>query len=152
MLSTFTPRSSQAYMTRLIARTPARWPKLTLLPWSFAQRPLPSMMIPTWCGIPRELFSTRGAGRSSDLHHLGFFRPRDVLDAADVGVGDLLQALQRPFCLVLGDLALLLHPLHPVDLVAADVADRDARLLGFLPDHLHVVPPALLGEGRDGNP
>src|ERR1700704_1146244 len=142
MLSTFTPRSSQAYMTRLIARTPARWPKLTLFPWSFAQRPLPSMMIPTWCGIPRELFSTRGDGRSSDLHHLGFFRSGDVLDAADVGIGDLLQALQRALGLVLGDVALLLHPLHPMDLVAADVADRDARILGLLADQLHVIPPA----------
>src|SRR3982074_3545568 len=131
MLSTFTPRSSQAYMTRLIARTPARWPKLTLRPWSFAQRPLPSMMIPTWCGM-------RGGVKErlevpSDLHHLGFFRSGDVLDAADVGVGDLLQPLHRALGLVLGDVAFLLHPLDPVDLVAADVADGDTRLPRLLP-------------------
>src|ERR1700674_4965439 len=137
MLSTFTPRSSQAYMTRLMARTPARWPKLTLRPWSFAQRPLPSMMIPTWCGI-------RGVVKGwlevpSDLHHLGFFRSGDVLDAADVGIGDVRQSLHGALGLVLRDLALLLHPLDPVDLVAADVADGDARLLRLLADHLHVV-------------
>src|ERR1700738_1616644 len=129
MLSTFTPRSSQAYITRLMARTPARWPKLTLFPCSLAQRPLPSMMIPTWCGTPRELFSTRGDGRSSDLHHLGFFRSGNVFDAADVDVGDLLEPLQGALGLVLRHLALLLHPIHPVDLVAADVANRHAGLL-----------------------
>src|ERR1700694_1618381 len=116
MLRTFAPRSAQAYMTRLMALTPARWPKLTLRPWSFAQRPLPSMMIPTWCG-------TRGPGwltldrRSLDLHDFGFFRSCDVLDAADVDVGDLLEPLQRPLGLVLGHLTFFLHPLDPVDLV-----------------------------------
>src|SRR5438067_9940628 len=50
MESACTPRSSQAWRTRLIERTPARWPKLAGRPWRRAQRPLPSMMIPTWRG------------------------------------------------------------------------------------------------------
>src|SRR6266702_6903700 len=50
MESTWTPRSSHAWSARLIARTPARWPKLAGRPRRRAQRPLPSMMIPMWRG------------------------------------------------------------------------------------------------------
>src|SRR5713101_5067016 len=51
MESAWTPKSSHAWSTTLIARTPARWPKLAGRPRPRAQRPLPSMMIPMWRGI-----------------------------------------------------------------------------------------------------
>src|SRR6267142_6203632 len=152
MERTCTPRSSHAWSTRLIARTPARWPKLAGRPWRRAQRPLPSMMIPMWRGIwelkveqsvpggPRggetrivrtvrdrtpgtslRVRTIRGGEGPLDLHYFGFFATRERVDLLDLGFSDLLQPGVRPLRLVLGDLALLLHLIDAVQLVAAHV-------------------------------
>src|SRR5437879_1035000 len=104
------PRPSQPYITRLIARTPARWPNECGRRRWRAQRPLPSMMMPTWRGTaPWSAGSTVTGGleavTSSDLHHLGLLALRDRVDPAGVAVGDLLELLAGPPGLVLGDLA-----------------------------------------------
>src|SRR5207302_5653369 len=75
-----------------------------------------------------------------------------VAPAPAVQAGAPLPALARPLGRVLGDLAVLLQAIDAVDLVAADVADRDPRLLRRVADQPHVVAPALLGEGRDRDP
>src|SRR5438067_9062202 len=93
-------------------------------------------------------------GRSTsllDLHYLGFFSARQGVDLLDLALGDLLQASMRSLRFVFRDVALLLHLIDPVQLVAADVADRDARLFRLLPDELHVLAPSLLGQRRDGD-
>src|SRR4030088_1497973 len=90
--STLTPSFSHASRTRLMARTPARWPKLAGRFWRRAQRPLPSMMIPMCRGIWESKVSKAyrvglkvedrtppsppwpspaGEGTDSDLHKLG---------------------------------------------------------------------------------
>src|SRR5260370_42049871 len=70
----------------------------------------------------------------------------------DLGFGDFLQARGASFGVVLGGLALLLHLFDAVHLVAAHVADRHARLLGFTTHQLHVLAPALFRQRRDCHP
>src|SRR5207302_9036516 len=105
MESAWTPRSSHAWSTRLIARTPWRWPKLAGRPRPRAQRPLPSMMIPTWRGtgeskgeesVPIAAVFSRaplpwGRGKSSplDFHDFGFFAAGQGVDLLDLRFGDL---------------------------------------------------------------
>src|SRR5215467_6759565 len=144
-------------MTRLIARTPARWPNECGRLRLRAHRPLPSMMIPTWRGgAPGGAGTTDGAAwaavTASDLHHLGLLALADGVDLRRVGVGDLLELVARALGVVLGDVAGALLLVDVLELLAAHVADGHARLLGALLDHLHVLAPALLGERRDGHP
>ena len=84
-----------------------------------------------------------------DLHHLGLLSAGQRVDLLDLRLGDLLQAGVGALRVVLGHLALLLHLVDPVQLVAPDVADRDPRLLRLLPDELDEVAAALLGQRRD---
>src|SRR5579864_5238131 len=178
MESTLTPSTSQASRTRLIARTPARWPKLAGLPRRRAQRPLPSMMIPMWRGIRSSKIEQSvpvgftpvgpdypgfragqlpdspdypGGRLRSDLHDFLFFASGKPVDALDLGFGDLLQARVGSLGIILGNLAILLQLVDAVQLVAPDVPDRDPRLFRLLPDELHVLAAALLGQGRDGH-
>src|SRR5437764_11844330 len=62
------PSFSQPPRTRLMARTPARCPKLWGRPRRRAQRPLPSMMIPTWRGTAGSFIVERRLpeGRTGD--------------------------------------------------------------------------------------
>src|SRR5436190_9984925 len=89
------------------------------------------------------------SGSLSYFHHLAFFPARQGVDFLDLGFGDLLQTPGGSLRFVLGHLALLLHVIHAVQLVAPDVANRDPRLLRLLADELHVLLAALLGERRD---
>src|SRR5215469_5406014 len=153
------PRSSQAYITRLIAWTPARWPNECGRLRLRAQRPLPSMMMPMCFGPASDgagTMDTEGAGcaalTASDLHHLGLLALADGVDAGGVGVGDLLELIAGALGLVLGDLAGPLTLVDLLQLLAAHVADGHARLLRALLDHLHVLAATLLGERRDGHP
>src|SRR5437660_9374998 len=132
---TWTPKSSQAWRARLMARTPARCPKLAGRPRRRAQRPLPSMMIPTWRGTWESKGEERvpirarcafhaplpdpppvGGGGSAalDLHHLGFFSAGQGVDLLDLALGDLLQTSVRPLRFVFSDVPVLLHLVDPV--------------------------------------
>ena len=70
----------------------------------------------------------------------------------DLGVGELLQLGLGAALLVLADLALLLQLAQVVHAVAADVAHRDAALLGEAVDDLHQLLAALLGQLGDREP
>src|SRR5207253_8255720 len=93
---------------------------------SRAQRLLPSMMIATCSGGGNWL--TAGS-EASDLHDLGFFAGRHLVDQADVAIGDLLKLLAAAPSLVSRDLLLLLEGVDAVHLLAPDIADRDMRAL-----------------------
>src|SRR5437773_6089637 len=88
-------------------------------------------------------------GFLSYFHHFALFAAGQGVDFLDLGLGDLLQAPRGALRLVLRHLALLLHLLDAVELVAADVADGDPRLLGLLADELDVLLAALLGQRWD---
>src|SRR5438105_10418972 len=75
-------------------------------------------------------------GSLSYFHHLALLAVREGVHLLDLRFGDLLQPPGAALRVVLGHLALLLHVLHAVQLVAADVANRDARLFRFLADEL----------------
>src|SRR5438034_9853758 len=88
-------------------------------------------------------------GFLSYFHDFALFAAGQGVDFLDLGLGDLLQAPRGALRLVLRHLALLLHLLDAVELIAADVADGDPRLLGLLADELDVLLAALLGQLRD---
>src|SRR2546427_1893805 len=88
----------------------------------------------------------------SYLHHLVLLAARQSVHLLDRGLGDLLQPPRAALRIVLRHLALLLHVFHAMQLVAADVANRDARLLRLLTHQLHVFAAALFSEWRDGDP
>src|SRR5579864_2548060 len=159
-------------MTGQIARTPTRRPA-TRGRWRCrAHRPLPSMMIPTcrgrsalagggiaagaggrcivglWVRTPRRRRPFRRWSRS-DLEDLSLLPLDGVVDSRDELIGDLLHVDELGGDLVLAHMALLLDAAQVVDLVATDVAHRDARLLGLAMDDLDQVLAALLGELRD---
>src|SRR5215210_1535022 len=73
---------------------------------------------------------------SSDLEQLGFLVPEQLVDRADVLVGDLFELLLTAPRLVLADLAVLDQAVEPVLGVPADVADRDLGVLRLLPGDL----------------
>src|ERR1700688_357793 len=170
-----TPAWWHASITGRIARTPARWPA-TRGRWRWrAQRPFPSMMMPTcrgrsalagggiaagtggrcivglWVRTPRRRRPFRRGSRS-DLEDLSLLPLDGVVDPGDELIGDLLHIDELGGDLVLADVAVLLDAAQMVDLVAADVAHGDARLLGLAMNHLDEVLAALLGELRDGDP
>src|ERR1700722_13682298 len=162
-------------MTGRIARTPARWPA-TRGRWRCrAQRPLPSMMMPTWGGrsvrggggigagwggrgvgglgvrTPRRLRPFR-RGSPSDLEDLSLLALDGVVDPGDELIGGLLDIGELGRDLVLAHVAILLDAAEVVDLVPADVAHRDARFLGLAVNHLDQLLAPLLRELRDGDP
>src|SRR5580700_3114611 len=162
-------------MTGRIARTPARWPA-TRGRWRCrAQRPLPSMMMPTCRGrsalagsgiaagaggrcivglgvrTPRRHQPFR-RGSPSDLEDLSLLPLDGVVDSRDELIGDLLHVDQLGGHLVLADVAILLHTTEMVDLVATDIAHGHARFLGLAMDHFHEILAPLLGELRDRDP
>src|SRR5581483_11289598 len=103
------------------------------------------------CGTVDERTPSRVSSHTSHLHHLGLFSRGEGVDLFDLRLRDLLQAGVRALGVVLRDLALLLHLVDPVQLVAPHVADRDASLLGLLLDELDVLAPALFRQWRDGD-
>src|ERR1051325_5714431 len=98
---------------RLISTTartdpvPRRCPSVRLLPRSFAQRPLPSMITATWRGSrlssrPRRFMLRGGYARrsvtggkdsASDFHDLVFFSLEDLIDFVDELFGHLFDAI-----------------------------------------------------------
>ena len=72
-----------------------------------------------------------------------------LVDLLDRVVGQLLHFVLEALALVLADLVLLLVGLEVIHPVAADVADRDPRLLGILADELGQLLAALLGQLGD---
>src|ERR1022692_1792381 len=74
-------------------------------------------------------------GSPSDLEDLSLLPLDGVVDPGDELVGDLLDVDELGRDLVLAHVAILLDAAEMLDLVAADVAHGDARLLGFAVDH-----------------
>src|ERR1035437_6767800 len=153
--------------------TPDSWPATRGRWRRRAHRPLPSMMMPTWRGnsglegsriaagaggrsmcteTPLRMARFRGDGDPrSDLEDLSLLLLGEIVNLADEAVGDVLHLGDVALDLVLGDVPLLLQPAQVVDLVAANVAHRDARLLRLLLDELGELAAAILGQGRDGD-
>src|SRR5581483_10876042 len=167
-----TPTSMAVSTTGRSAREPARCPSATSRPRAAAQRPLPSMTIATARGIsvwravavrpplPPPLSSPQSAlapcggpeRRSSYLHDLGFFVPKQIVDLLRVLVGELLHPLLGAVLVVRPDLARVDELLQVPHCIAPDVADGDAVLLGQPADDLDEVLAALLGELRYRQP
>src|ERR1700721_4847214 len=84
----------------------ARWPAGRGMPVDRAQRPLPSMIIATCCGVSAISSIEAHAGRL-DLHQLLLFFRHRMIDLGDVLVGEFLDLLLRAPVLVLGDQLLL---------------------------------------------
>src|SRR5438270_2347510 len=116
---------------------------------SRAQRLLPSMMIAMCSGGGNWL---TGGSLPLNLHDLGFFAGRHLVDHADVTVSGLLHLVTTAPGLVGRNLLLLFQRLDPVHLLASDIANRDVGTLGVSLDEPGIFPPALLVQGRDGNP
>src|SRR4030088_2236184 len=102
------------------------------MPRRLAQRPLPSMMMPTWVGTVSGSDSEAACVVDSgwapatidtqlDLHDFGFFMPRNVLDAFDETVGELLQPLLSAFFVLLRDAAILFRLAQVIECVAAAI-------------------------------
>src|SRR5580704_5295777 len=104
-----------------------------------------------WVRTPRWRRPFRRWSRS-DLEDLSLLPLDGVVDPRNELVGDLLHVDELGGDLVLAHVAVLLDAAQVVDLVATDVAHRDARLLGLAMDHLDEVLAALLGELRDCDP
>src|SRR5512139_1669667 len=135
-VSASTPRRAQPSTHARTALAPARWPKWRGNARRLAQRPLPSMITATWRGSP-------GCATGSDLQQFFFLLVHHGIDVRDVLVRELLHFLVRLALDVLGDHLLLEHLLEVLQHVTAHVADRDARVLGFVLDHLGEVLAAL---------
>src|SRR5574340_1769417 len=151
------PCSIAARTVARTASTPLRCPATRGSRRSFAQRPLPSMMIATWrgtrigSGAARVVLVNTGRcaeAATSDRHQVGFLLLQQPVDVGDVMVGQLLQLLVRTPLVVLRALLVLQQALQVLVGVAAHVAHRDARGLGFLVHDLDEIAPPLLGEGR----
>src|SRR2546423_15463507 len=99
------PRRSAASATRRIASIPALWPITRGNRRSRAQRLLPSMMIATcWGGDGTWLTCD---SLPLDLHDLGFFAGRHLVDQRDEAVGDFLQLIAATPRFIGGNLLLL---------------------------------------------
>src|SRR5882762_10166323 len=99
---------------------PAWWPARRGMPRRLAQRPLPSMMMPTWAGTASGTgcasacavdldWAPATIDTRSDLQHFGFFVSRNVLHAFDEAIGQLLEALLGTFFVLLGNTAVFLR-------------------------------------------
>src|SRR4051812_32807518 len=117
------------------------------------------MTIATWRGtgpgsaLRSFIAASRVAGTvkasgPSDGEDLGFLGRGEAIDLADRAVGEPLQLVEGAALLVLGDRLVLGEPLGVVVGVAAEIADRDLRLLGRMADHLGQVLAPLFGERR----
>src|SRR6202011_1323066 len=138
------PRLSAASATRRIASIPALCPMTRGSRRSRAQRLLPSMMIATCSGGGNWL---TGGSWALDLHDLGFFAGRHLVDQSDVPVGDLLKLVAAAPGLIGGDLLFLLERLDAIHLLSADVADRDVRALRVPFDEARVLAAPLFVQG-----
>src|ERR1041385_1641976 len=100
-----------------------------------AQRPLPSMMIATWCGTApwRRICASSSSGML-DLENLGLFGLQDVIDVLHVLVVELLDFLLGVLFLVFGD---VLGFLDLADPLGARMPDGDAPLFREAMRHLH---------------
>src|SRR5579862_226348 len=99
---------------------PASWPLARGRPCLWAQRPLPSMMIPTCWG------TFTAAGSLSDLHDLCFFSVADVIYLLDIRIRQLLQPLLGTLLVVGRKRFVLLEAFQVLDPVAPHIADRDS--------------------------
>src|SRR3954454_20943627 len=145
------PSCAASRSRALTTSAPAWWPSTGGRPRAWAQRPLPSVMIATWRGLS----SANSAGTvlpPSDLHDLGLFGLQRVVELGHPRVGQLLQLGLGAALVVLAGLAGVLELAQVVHHVAADVADRDATLLGDVPHHLDELTAALLVELGDLQP
>src|SRR3954447_16752647 len=136
-VSSRTPSSAASRSRAFTVSAPARWPSTTGSPRACAQRPLPSVMMATYC-----------AG-TSDLEDLGFLGLQQLVELRDLLVGELLELRLGAVLLVRAGLPGLLELAQVVHAVAADVADRDAAVLGDVSHHLDELLAALLRELGD---
>src|SRR5205823_6072153 len=95
------------------------------------------MMIATCSGGDTWL---TGSSWASDLHDLGFFASRHLVDQADIAIGELLQLLTTAASLVGRDLFLLLEGLDPIHLLTPDIAHRHAGAFGVALDRPPLFP------------
>src|SRR5215212_2419283 len=85
----------------------------------------------------------------SDLEKLGFLVLEQVVDRVRVELGHRVETLLRTGDVVLARLAVLLELLQPLLGVPAQVADRDAAVLGLGARDLDVLLAPLLGQLRE---
>src|SRR5882672_12306100 len=118
------PNSPTARTVRRNASTPRRCPSPRGRPRAAAQRPLPSMMMATWCGTSGRAAVDDGALTSdmvvpdsplSDGHDLFFFRRQQMVDLADGLIGRFLHLLGLAIMLVLADLVILFQPFEDIE-------------------------------------
>src|SRR5437867_1093149 len=83
------------------------------------------------------------------LHDLFLFGLRDLVDAVDVLVGEILDRLLAFLTLVLGDLLLFLGVLDHLHRVATRRTHGNSRFFGLLADNLRELLAALLRERRN---
>src|SRR5579859_5374583 len=135
---------------------PAWWPARRGSPRRFAQRPFPSMMMPTWAGTRSGTASgvcsgcvpaTRVTARL-DLHDLGLFVPGHVVDPLDELVGQLLQPILSAPLVLLRDATILFGFAEVIEGVAAAVAHGNSRFLGAVVHLLDELFAPILGELR----
>src|SRR5215213_7111102 len=107
-------------------------------PWSWAD-----------AGVSVVIGGLVAGDECSHLEQLGLLVPEQLVDGVGVLLGRRLQALLGTGHVVLSDLTVLLHPLELLLGVAAQVAHRDAALLGLVPRDLDVLLAPLLGELRE---
>src|SRR5690606_12487333 len=101
------------------------------------------MTMATWAGGAGPSLLVAARTMPSDLHDFLFFRRERVVHRLDVLVRQGLDLVGPDFLLVLRQVAVPLHALQHVHAVAADVADRDACLLGIARRHLRQLTPPL---------
>src|SRR5437763_4937961 len=104
---------------RRMFSVPARCPISRGSPLERAQRPLPSIMMATCCGL-----GSSGGWVCAMLHFqdFGFLRVSGTLGLASVLVHQVVQLLRGALVLVLGDHLLVFHLLEVVQSVAPHVA------------------------------
>src|ERR1051326_7589927 len=139
-----TPASAQAMVMRRTFSVPALWPARRGKPRRFAQRPLPSMMMPTWagtvsgsatgsvCGVDLGCAPATNCVTSSDLHNFRLLVPGDVVHTFHEGVCQLLQPLLRAALILLGDATVFLCLAQVIQGIASAIAQRDARFFGAM--------------------
>src|SRR3954452_21815763 len=160
------PNSTASRSRALTTSAPALCPSSTGSPRPDAHRPLPSVMMATYCALPsgslkgRSPYGARASpsgelahgpeplGRAvrSNLEDLFLFALEQGIEVGDLRVGELLQLLLAAALVVGADVALVLQGLQVVHDVAADGADLHAAVLGQPAGDLDELAPALLVE------